>query len=205
MAKKESTTSASATKTYKYQIDVAEVISLLTLTRKWLVLDEKDKEIHNFSNTEWAFAQRNDISQDKRKQLQKELDFFTGGSKEVEALLRLCETRLAEDHCTIVDMLMLNGGPVSELKRCYYLENQKVVTEVFKTQFKLDIKLKIDIMLAELSEYSRKFKSKTLRLCFSSEQELYSICTKIFSQENVLMSSLGRKVIYFQFNFIQIL
>ena len=35
----------------------------------------------------------------------------------------------------------------------------------------------------KLQVYSTKFKSKTLRLCFSSEQELFSIFYKIFGAD----------------------
>lgn len=90
------------------------------------------------------------------------------------------------------------------MKRCYQLENCKVVTLIFKQQQRHDLKTKLGNLISELTEYSRKFSKKTLRLCFSTEQELFSICSKIFSQDLIMKDPLTRKVISIYCRFCQI-
>ena len=56
-----------------------------------------------------------------------------------------------------------------------------------------DVDLALKMLEEKLILYQDKFKSKTLRLCFSSQQELYSIFLKIFGID-VFANIAARKV-----------
>jgi hypothetical protein len=64
--------------------------------------------------------------------------------------------------------------------RVYMTENVKVVTQVYSRQKRREIESGLKKMLESLEGYQAKYESKTLRLCFSTEKELYSIFAKIF-------------------------
>ena len=77
------------------------------------------------------------------------------------------------------DVLQLARSP----KRAYLIENQKVVTQVYTAKLRHEVSEALVHMARKLQEYQAKFQSKTLRLCFSTQQELFSICLKIFGHD----------------------
>jgi hypothetical protein len=56
-----------------------------------------------------------------------------------------------------------------------------------------DVDLALKMLEEKLIQYQDKFKSKTLRLCFSTQLELYSIFLKIFGND-VFVNVAARKV-----------
>jgi hypothetical protein len=59
---------------------------------------------------------------------------------------------------------------------------------------RLDVDEALKMLEEKLLHYQDKFKSKTLRLCFSTQQELYSIFFKIFGSD-VYSNPTARKVL----------
>ena len=53
----------------------------------------------------------------------------------------------------------------------------------------------LKVMMNKFEVYQSKFKNKTLRLCFSTQMEIFSIFFKIFGSE-IFSSVTGRKVLF---------
>ncbi len=84
------------------------------------------------------------------------------------------------DQASVVDLSDVFEVPLS----CtYIIENAKVITQVYKKRARDDIINGLKIISDTLDQYQQKYMNKTLRLCFSSESELYTILVKILGAE----------------------
>jgi chorismate mutase len=63
------------------------------------------------------------------------------------------------------------------------IENAKVVTQVYQSKMREEISTAINKLLQAIAEYQTKYQNKVLRLCFSTQKELYQIFTKILGME----------------------
>jgi hypothetical protein len=63
------------------------------------------------------------------------------------------------------------------------IENAKVVTQVYSSKLRGEIIVSLGTIIKKLQDYQERYKNKTLRLCFSTEQELWTIYTKVFGNE----------------------
>ena len=68
-------------------------------------------------------------------------------------------------------------------KRLYMIENAKVVTQVYSSKLRGEIIVSLGTIIKKLQDYQERYQNKTLRLCFSTEQELWTIYTKVFGNE----------------------
>jgi hypothetical protein len=80
------------------------------------------------------------------------------------------------------------------------IENAKVVTHVYQSKLREDIISALTDNIRVLEGYQSQYLNKTLRLCFSSQKELYSIFTKIFGKpllSNHLIAKVRDKCVTF--------
>mmetsp|Transcript_17675 Transcript_17675/g.16920 ORF Transcript_17675/g.16920 Transcript_17675/m.16920 type:complete len:92 (+) Transcript_17675:443-718(+) len=81
-----------------------------------------------------------------------------------------------ESKLKIEDILQLPQG----LKKVYFVENSKFITSVYSRRMQQELLEKLKEMSSLFETYQSKFQSKKLRLCFSTQAELFSIFFKIF-------------------------
>ena len=79
----------------------------------------------------------------------------------------------------IQDVLQFQQG----FKKVYFVENQKFITQVYMNKMNEELLAVMKTMINKFESYQSRFKNKTLRLCFSSQLEIYSIFYKIFGTE----------------------
>ena len=148
-------------KQYKFWIDVQDLLAMIKLCLQRLQL----------------FAE-NQAASDKATDAQCLIEQVADNDAEIVQLLTALE-RTWPPGAQLEDVLQLARSP----KRVYLVENQKVVTQVYATKLRSEVEEALGHMVRKLQDYQARFQSKTLRLCFSSQQELFSIFAKIFGQE----------------------
>ncbi len=118
-----------------------------------------------------------------------ELNTLTGKDSTIKSFLK--RYLLANPALRVSSIFQLH---VSQ-KRVYMIENAKVVTQVYSSKLRGEIIAGLGTVIEKLQDYQERYQNKTLRLCFSNEQELWTIYTKVFGNE-VFSSQVVRKVYF---------
>ncbi|TNV71424.1 hypothetical protein FGO68_gene17284 [Halteria grandinella] len=100
-----------------------------------------------------------------------------------------------------IDHMLNFQGPKS-LKRIYMIENAKIVTQVYQNKMREDIVNGLNMLLTRLNEYQARYQSKVLRLCFSSQKELYQIFIKVFGRDPFSVQTIRKVRPYLLLNII---